>query len=151
MSSYICNHLQGKKRTLCIATCILLVKYMSHSESLWELHLEELWEMRESLSMKILLKLLFAITPLTKLTNPVPSSQIRYNCKVATTCCAVLKPIFQWIQVLVFKLLQIKALDLNLLTFACWFSQFFVFHMPFTLFHPMPDLHTVFSLPFNLN
>nr|POF10080.1 hypothetical protein CFP56_15716 [Quercus suber] len=51
----MCFRLLGKKRTLCIATCFLLVKYMNDSISLSELHLEELWEMRESLSMKILL------------------------------------------------------------------------------------------------
>ncbi|KAL4600313.1 hypothetical protein ACB092_11G189900 [Castanea dentata] len=42
----MCFRLLGKKRTLCIATCILLVKYMNDSISLSELHLEELWEMR---------------------------------------------------------------------------------------------------------
>jgi hypothetical protein len=98
VSNYICNDWQGRKRTLYTVTCILLVKYMSHGKSPWELLLEEPWEMRESLLMKIFLELPFAIMPLTKPTILVPSSQIRYSCNVAMTCCPslrILKPILQ--------------------------------------------------------
>nr|XP_023873864.1 uncharacterized protein LOC111986459 [Quercus suber] len=69
---------------------------MNDSISLSELHLEELWEMRESLSMKILLELLFTIMSLTKLTNLVPSSQIKYNCKGFLPVEALISEIEVW-------------------------------------------------------
>lgn len=70
---------QARKRTLFIATCILLAEHTNHIQSQLELHLEELREMREYILMKIFPKWPFATMLLTKLTRVVPSFRIRYN------------------------------------------------------------------------
>lgn len=71
------DYLQGRKRTLSIATYIHLQGFMNRIQSRLDLDLGEVWEMREYSSMKILPGLLFVITWLTKLISLVLSSQIR--------------------------------------------------------------------------